>query len=288
MIDEKQNNTDTDIMSTTISSINSNCFICKNTLDEPLGCSNCQLLCCKLCLISFTIQNKKCPKGCTSFKLLFPNNSSHPKLYETIIECSNCKNLIKLVNYGIHIKKCFNKEKVKRCWNCNCKVPESSLVSKQFADYQLTANYLSEISLEEDKPFLMQITYNNVKGYITELNKRLTVTDNEKDACLFSQEQIDKLPYLKIFKKKVWKFLGPHYDQGILVVAYGRWAGSLILDVNKQTILSNSGRTQGLYLTMRKSDNRLFFFKENDYYTSCIVNAIPIISLDDIPQRHQS
>lgn len=268
--------------------MSSTCVICNNTLLEPVGCSVCHLLCCKQCLITFTIQNKKCPNGCTTFELLCPNKTSHPLLYNTLIECLNCKNLITLINYGIHIRKCSNEEKEKYCWNCDSKVLESSLVCKLFSDYQLTAKYISEISLEEDLPFLIQISYDNFKGYATELDKRLIVTDNEEQAGIFSQETVDKLPYLKIFKKKVWKFLGPHYDLGILVVGYGKWAGSMILDVNKKTILSNCGRTQGLYLTIRKRDQRLFFFKENSNYTTCNVNIIAITSLDNLPHRSVS
>lgn len=246
------------------------CKLCQQLLMNPVACSSCGSIFCKDCILPYVITYNKCPNDCEKFEIVRPSDEMM-KMYSNFeLICKNCENTFPLTTFCSHYKKCVNDNEKVVCWNCGTEKMNKELKYKTFDEYSLENEYNSKVSFEGDNPFLIFITTKDFTGYVTFEDDYLIVDQDKSKAAIFSEMLIEGKNYIKIFIDDKWKFLGPHYDRGVLIYSW-TFCGPIIIDKENQCMVSDDGRTRGSFLTMRISDKRLYFYKETKEYQLCQV-----------------
>lgn len=250
------------------------CPICKELINNPISCSSCKETYCKDCIYNYAFKNNKCPKNCKSFELVKPRKEIMDLFTKFEILCKICDTPFPLKDYYNHYNSCVRANDPCQCWNCGAETHVKNLKYVDYDEYSLEHNYNTPLNYEGDNPFKIYVTTKDISGYITTKKGYLYVDKDPELASIFTELMIEGKNYIKIFTKEgEWNFLEPHYDLGVREAKW-RFCGSINIDQANQCICSNSGRTEGSYLTLRLSDKRLYFYKENSQYQQCQTKII--------------
>ena len=82
----------------------------------------------------------------------------------------------------------------------------------------------------------------------------------------------EKLIQIYDKRREKWVCLGPHYNKGIGI--YDINYGSIHIDPYSHEMISTSGRTEGMPLTLRMTDFYFFFYRPTDLYQFCAIELI--------------
>ena len=248
------------------------CLICKKILLNPIMCSQCEKLFCKDCIFDYVMRENKCISNCLNFELVIPNKTYMESFQTFKVKCRSCNQSIPLMDYYQHNKKCQTNNKIVKCWNCNKEVKAESLEYPSQTHYSLVYDYNKFLSFDGEKPFLLEVSTDDMTGYATTKGEKLYIDKNINFASLFSEIQVEGKTYLKILIDDDWKFL----SAGFFGISASSWDSCNWISIDKQTMDMTS--TVGLFgkkrnLILRVTDKKLFFGKTSDAYHSCKVKV---------------
>ena len=247
-----------------------NCPICLGLLYDPVMCENCQNNFCRKCISVWTHNNNTCPFKCQKVNFVPVSRSLRTIMDGLIIKCI-CGEKVSLLRYPEHKKECAKA----KCFNCDIEASVKDLKISQGRneDLMTTWNIKKYITYNTIKDIGDSIAFHiflyskRLRGFVKDNDGWLRLTKNRCEANLFSVYFHKNEKHLRMFsKKKGWLFIGPHYNKGVGV--YGsKPEDSIEVDIRKDIMISNSGRTEGLPLTVRIWDYDLYFYdKEPEIY----------------------
>lgn len=271
-----------------------NCPICSNLLNDPLKCETCQNRFCKQCIEKWLERNNKCPMRCPKVSFV-PVDRTLKELMEIVIILCPCGAKTSLLNFPQHRTQCFTVN----CFNCQEKTQVQNLKIKMAQCKEAKNNEIAGTpgkDLEEKSTFKLYIppevrkliafqlfiTTKRYRGFIGSNDEytHLYMTTYRPNGLFFSFFIYDNEKYLKVYvPRNGWYFVEPHYDRGVLIS--GRKPnGSINLDIFKETIISNSGRTQGVPLAVRITDFKFYFYTKSELYQPCNARCLFVDDID--------
>lgn len=162
------------------------CVICEGLLNDAVICSSCETPYCRNCILKWQEKNNSCPARCKPplivkdiFRML--KNA----IDEVKIKCKINGCIISLTNIGEHLKKCAERNKAVKCWNCqNPKVKLSDLRIKE-EDYKFVIDKANDVEIlrlkYEDEEHKDKETIKTLNKQIELLNAGRIVTDLDKN-----------------------------------------------------------------------------------------------------------
>lgn len=258
------------------------CPICLGLLNDPIMCEECQNTFCRNCLNNWEKKNISCPFKCSNIKFVPINRSLKIILAQLILNCDcGCDKKVSLLEYPKH--RAINKKVP--CFNCDSLIPRSNLKFDKTKEEIIKDNMIvSSVKLSpliknllnEKFSFLIYSESNNIKGFLYSKKGYIYITNYRPEASFFSVYFKDKKKYIQIFnvEEAKWFFLEPHYDRGILTDCESP-SDSIDFNFDEGNIISNSGRTKGLPLTLRIWDYKCFFYRIDDSYLELKVRMVP-------------
>lgn len=247
------------------------CELCQHILLNPVSCSSCGKTYCRDCILPYIMEKLRCPNNCSTFEIVKPSQDKMKKFTSFEILCKNCESSFPLVSFYTHYKQCVNGNDKVMCWNCGREKMNKEIKYKTYDDYSFANEYKAKMSFEGDNPFMIAITTKDFSGYVGYKDDYLIVEKEKYKGAIFSELTVDGKNYIKILMNEKWKFLGPHYDRGVIIYRW-KFSGPIIIDKANQCMISDDGRTKGSLLTMRITDKRLYFYKETNKYQLCQVS----------------
>ena len=247
------------------------CKLCQQILLNPVACSSCKNIYCRECILPYIMQHLRCPDNCSNFEIVRPPEDKMKMFTSFEILCKNCETAYPLISFYTHYKQCVNGNDKVMCWNCGTEKLNKQLKYKSYDDYSFENEYKTKMSFEGDNPFMIAITTKDFTGYVAYEDDYLIVEKEKYRGAIFSELPVDGKNYIKILVNDKWKFLGPHYDRGVIIYRW-KFSGPIIIDKANQCMISDDGRTKGSLLTMRITDKRLYFYKETNEYQLCQVS----------------
>lgn len=270
-----------------------NCLICSNLLSDPLKCETCQNRFCKNCIEKWLERNNKCPMRCPKVSFVSVDRTLK-ELMEIVIILCPCGTKTTLLNFPQHRAQCFTVN----CFNCQEKTTFQNLKVKKDHCKEEKSNEIAGTpgkNLEKNSTlkliippevkklvaFQLFIMTKRYRGFITsnDDHTHLYLTTYRPNGLFFSLYISENKKYLKVYvPKKGWYFVEPHYDKGVLIKGRNP-RDSINLDIYKETIISNSGRTKGVPLALRVTDFKFYFYNKSELYQPCNARCVFV---DDI------
>lgn len=251
------------------------CHLCKNLLISPKKCSNCNYYFCEYC---FDSQNNA--HECKNKTMIEIEDRIKLKLDKVIILCPTCQERISLFNYPSHCRIIHKK----KCFNCDSVNPKSKNKKIFFLDYLTKKKQIiSQCYKKENIPkqisnklcFQIFVKSGNYRGFMaSDSDGWMLFTRYRPNGDYFSLKFDSGEKLIQIYDKRreKWVCLGPHYNKGIGI--YDINYGSIHIDPYSHEMISTSGRTEGMPLTLRMTDFYFFFYRPTDLYQFCAIELI--------------
>lgn len=242
------------------------CNICLGLLNDPIMCEQCQTPFCKTCITIWRSKNNKCPFGCTVISFVPITRSLKAVMDGLIIKCISCGNITSLYKYPEHKQQCFKLS----CFNCGSVVSKKSLNIKEDESNRFVKfSYEPNAEMGGHVCFQIYIWTDKYTGFICSSKKGwMKLTRKRSTASMFSFYFNNMNMHFQIFYNSKWVDIQPHYDCGVGVFNVFS-PESINYDFVKQKLISNSGRTLGYPLTLRKTDFYFYFFAPSELYIEC-------------------